>query len=1148
MITSKVYLALPTSPSELLSNGDFELVTGDNFDDWTEVDQAGTEKLSNGDLELVAGDDFTSWVEDPGTAGAVEDEQVEVHGDTHSAKITCGNTTNYPSLQQTIAATIGKVYKLGAWVKGDWGLSISNGWPDAVTDSGTAADWEYHEISKTSTTTTLYAGANGFDMAVSDVMYVDDLTLKEEYTAVLDEGTTVHGDDHAVKLIGAGVAQGSIYQSGTTTAEYRQKLSFWAYGDGVNGVKYTVYDVTNAAIIKTGYGTTDTDWAQTAYIFYAPVDCVEVKVTIEANGPGPFYLDDVSLLEYDPPTWTLNEDVLASPDLQWGYGIKGSGPMNLVASTGIANMVFDNQEGKYSPENAARVVGFEEGMGVKIVTDMPGVLDPVWSQEFDEELTDFDAVTPAWDAEVNAVASFDSEVDADGDLNNLGATGWNAGSCLAVTFDDANLAYGVINADAVNQTSGVISFNFNYNDVAVEADKYLDIIYALDGASSANWRTRITNEQITIFAKEDDGGYVWGTYVDIPSGWNNYKLMWVRSTGAGNNDGWMRFYINDVLVDSITGLDNDTKDWDAVRAGLVGTSSTTFGGSYYIELIKIDPVGAPMRHTLAVQNGTYGMSIPVMDTTARYVSFADPTAETAVTIECNFDPNSLTMGVGERFYFIYAPELYVALNDIAGVYNIEVYSAEDAGGTWSGSYPITDANHKIRVVWQASSGVGADDGYTKLYIDDVLKETVSGLDNDTKSIDLLSYGAVSGLDAGTYGIFYMDDCKWAPNIGYTKFVGHMTNIYPSAGQYDDPQTECEAQDWIGYLNKQELGIQAIQADKTAAEALTTCLAEFPNQPEDTDFDTGVETFELVFAGDSDTSSMASQFSKLARNEQGRIFCKGDGTLIFEEQGARALNTTSAFTLDGTMTGIVVNYNVGNIYNIVSLKLRTTTTDAAANIVLFKVGKGIKIKAGETLSMTCNFTDPDTGQKCAGADVVDPETADNFHFGSTRTPANDDKHADITWTTSPVIGGSSVAVEMQNTSGALGYLNELTILGKRITEYDSITIEKRDTDSIDQVGNKRYSNRMDLIEDAATVENLVDLILARYAPSHIDTCKITVLANLSDELAGQLIAADPSTRFTAIETVTGISKDFYINAIEYKQDDTLLWVTIEGEEA
>ena len=142
----------------------------------------------------------------------------------------------------------------------------------------------------------------------------------------------------------------------------------------------------------------------------------------------------------------------------------------------------------------------------------------------------------------------------------------------------------------------------------------------------------------------------------------------------------------------------------------------------------------------------------------------------------------------------------------------------------------------------------------------------------------------------------------------------------------------------------------------------------------------------------------------------------------------------------------------------------------------------------------------------------------------------------------------MSVELRNDHGATtGYLNEFTILGKRITEYDSITIEQRDSDSIDQVGNRRYTNRMDLIEDALTVENICASVLNKYAPSHINSCRVTVLANLSDSLAAQLILAEPSTRFTAIESVTGISKDFYIDYIEYKQDDTLLWVTIEASE-
>jgi len=92
-------------------------------------------------------------------------------------------------------------------------------------------------------------------------------------------------------------------------------------------------------------------------------------------------------------------------------------------------------------------------------------------------------------------------------------------------------------------------------------------------------------------------------------------------------------------------------------------------------------------------------------------------------------------------------------------YSIFTYVHTDGGSTIVDRTNITDAPHKIRAVWQASSGVGADDGFCHLYIDDVLEKSLTGVDNDTLSVDEVRFGACSALDAGTYGIFYMDDCK-----------------------------------------------------------------------------------------------------------------------------------------------------------------------------------------------------------------------------------------------------------------------------------------------------------------------------------------------------------------------------------------------------
>ena len=98
------------------------------------------------------------------------------------------------------------------------------------------------------------------------------------------------------------------------------------------------------------------------------------------------YLDDVSMLEFGEVDWKLSGDVMASPAPQWEYGLAGSGPMNLVAGTGMANFVLDNYStpGKYSPESAAKMSGFEEGMAVKILL-RGAEIDPIWDQEADFE-------------------------------------------------------------------------------------------------------------------------------------------------------------------------------------------------------------------------------------------------------------------------------------------------------------------------------------------------------------------------------------------------------------------------------------------------------------------------------------------------------------------------------------------------------------------------------------------------------------------------------------------------------------------------------------------------------------------------------------------------------------------------------------------
>ena len=69
---------------------------------------------------------------------------------------------------------------------------------------------------------------------------------------------------------------------------------------------------------------------------------------------------------------------------------------------------------------------------------------------------------------------------------------------------------------------------------------------------------------------------------------------------------------------------------------------------------------------------------------------------------------------------------------------------------------LKEASQLIEIEYKASSAPGANDGYLKLWLNDTLVDTLSGMDNDTRLVNNASLGAVASLDAGTSGTIYFD--------------------------------------------------------------------------------------------------------------------------------------------------------------------------------------------------------------------------------------------------------------------------------------------------------------------------------------------------------------------------------------------------------
>jgi len=117
--------------------------------------------------------------------------------------------------------------------------------------------------------------------------------------AIADEVSLVHAGSHAAKLTAGASADTYIYQTVTVTPSSYARLQFYTRGDGTNGGRYLIYDITHSSNIinLTPSGVTGTIYVLLSLLFWIPSGCTSVQVQLHcpaANG-GVAYYDDTSL-------------------------------------------------------------------------------------------------------------------------------------------------------------------------------------------------------------------------------------------------------------------------------------------------------------------------------------------------------------------------------------------------------------------------------------------------------------------------------------------------------------------------------------------------------------------------------------------------------------------------------------------------------------------------------------------------------------------------------------------------------------------------------------------------------------------------------------------------------------------------------------
>jgi len=277
---------------------------------------------------------------------------------------------------------------------------------------------------------------------------------------------------------------------------------------------------------------------------------------------------------------------------------------------------------------------------------------------------------------------------------------------------------------------------------------------------------------------------------------------------------------------------------------------------------------------------------------------------------------------------------------------------------------------------------------------------------------------------------------------------------------------------------------------------------------------------------------------MARNEWGRIYQTGDGTLIFENRTHRQNIVDPAFALNGEMSEFDIEYDKAAIRNIIQVIVQTATTDAA-DITLWSLPGAPAILSGQTLTFECAYTDPDTEVKISAIDVDDPPF---YEFGSVQNFTSDDMHADLV--VAMEIGANKAKVFLTNTAATTGYLNDLQLTGKGIHLNDPILIERRNEDSIySGIGEQRLVVWLEQITDLGTAENRANELLAEYGAPIGRPIWLSFCASQDPALAYAALNIEPSTRFAVSESITEANRDYYVERVAFRMDGPYLWVDI-----
>lgn len=427
--------------------------------------------------------------------------------------------------------------------------------------------------------------------------------------------------------------------------------------------------------------------------------------------------------------------------------------------------------------------------------------------------------------------------------------------------------------------------------------------------------------------------------------------------------------------------------------------------------------------------------------------------------------------------------------------------------------------------------------------------------NAARTLGYYSPGHVSARTGWSLGIrvrarFYDP----ASATTYTKFVGTVTSITPAPGLYGPRTVQVVATDWIDEAARATVAGLTTQINKRSDEVLALLVGNVSRAPEAQAIATGKDTYAYALdtARDDRPNPVLQEIARVVASELGYFYVEGDGTAVFEARFSR-LSTTDAVTLDNSMAGLTLTTSRDSILTRVQAVTHPRTVDTST-VVLYNLKSSTQVPVGQTLTLLGGYTDPNNrASRVGGTAMVAPVATTDYTANSAADGTGTDLTSALTVVAS--FGSNGVRFDITNTGGQVAYLTKLQARGKGIYDYENTVGEADDASLAATFGDHVASIDMPYQSDVRVGLDAARYLLALYTAGEVGVWKLgtagasglgqttqlavrvqtTVgsvsVAPTSSTLQTQMLAREVGDRIGLVETVTGLAKSFYIQAID-----------------